>query len=341
MRRKNIDIYLDEFEEYFRSKSISPAISKKFLSAFYNHIKENESTFKKFWEFVKENRTLSIEKSIKNLNDQILNNKKNNRTIVFVSDWCHSYLGAGEIICLLISDQALSGGKRYPDLLFKDSQKKIEIKAYDVNFRLTEATSFFTDLGTIVQALVQGGFMNSLTDSNNNDLRKGLRHFCESFLCPRGYIELNSKIWKLESKDDETMIFKISPETPKEIVNYSIVRNSLRNWLGRGMLSVKLAEIIDPTRTTRIQKKEVHEYVNHILGMGDLSPIPLEQYFILCGLDSMIIYEKKNKSFPFQLVRFEDLSQFTLDRMGQGKVSYKRKSSIKSTKSSKHIRSTT
>lgn len=341
MRRKNIDIYLDEFEKYFRSKSISPAISKKFLSAFRIHIKENENTFKKFWEFIKENRELSIEESIKNLNYQILNNKKHNRTIVFVSDWCHSYLGAGEIICLLISDQALSGGKRYPDLLFKGSTKRIEIKAYDANFRLTEATSFFTDLGTIVQALVQGGFMNSLTDSNNNDLRKGLRHFCESFLCPRGYIELNSKIWKLESKDDETMIFKISPETPKEIVNYSIVRNSLRNWLGRGMLSIKLAEIIDPTRTTRIQKKEVHEYVNNILGMGGLSPIPLEQYFILCGLDSMIIYEKKNKSFPFQIVRFEDLSQFTLDRMGQGKVSYKRKSSIKPAKSSHHISSFT
>jgi len=135
------------------------------------------------------------------------------------------------------------------------------------------------------------------------------------------------------------MIFKISPDTPKEIVNYSIVRNSLRNWLGRGMLSVKLAEIIDPTRTTRIQKKEVREYVNHILGTGTLSPIPLEQYFILCGLDSMIIYQKKNKNHPFQIVRFEDLSQFTLDRIGQGKVSYKRKSSIKSAKSLQHISS--
>jgi hypothetical protein len=134
------------------------------------------------------------------------------------------------------------------------------------------------------------------------------------------------------------MIFKISPETSKEIVNYSIVRNSLRNWLGRGMLSVKLAEIIDPTRITRIQKKEVYEYVNCVLGMGDLSPIPLEQYFILCGLDSMIIYEKKNKEFPFQIVRFDELSQFTLDRIGQGKVSYKRKSLIKYTKSRKKIR---
>ena len=140
MRRRIIDIYIDEFNSYFKTKSISPAISKKFLSAFNNHIKENESTFKKFWEFIKWNSKLSIEESIKNLNDQILNNKKNNRTIVFVSDWCHSYLGAGEIICLLVSDQALSGGKRYPDLLFKDSTKRIEIKAYTANFRLTEAT---------------------------------------------------------------------------------------------------------------------------------------------------------------------------------------------------------
>lgn len=329
MRKRIIDIYIEEFDSYFKTKSISPAISKKFLSAFHNHVKENVSTFKKFWEFIKENRSLSIEESIKNLNDKILNNKKTNRTIVFVCDWCHSYLGAGEIICLLISDQALSGGKRYPDLLFKDSQKKIEIKAYDANFRLTEATSFFTDLGTIIQALVQGGFVNSLTDSNNKEIIKGLKHFCQAFLCPRGYIELNSKIWKLESKDDTTITFKLSPETPNELVNYSIVRNSLRNWLGRGMLSVKLATIIDPTRTSRIRKKEVYEYINCVLGSGNSSPIPLEQYFILCDLDSIIIYEKKNKLFPFQIIKFEALSQFKLDRIGQCKVSYKRKSLIK------------
>jgi hypothetical protein len=235
-------------------------------------------------------------------------------------------------MCLLIAENSFSGGKRKPDILFNGSDRKIEVKSYADNFRLTEATSFFTDLGTIIQALVQGGFLGSLTDSNNNDLRKGFRHFCESFLCPRGYIELNSKIWKLESKDDETMIFKISPETSKEIVNYSIVRNSLRNWLGRGMLSVKLAEIIDPTRTTRIQKKEVHEYVNHILGTGDLSPIPLEQYFVLASLDAMIIYDKKDKESPFRIYHQKDLRHFTLDRIGQAKVSYKKTLLIKSSK---------
>ena len=333
MRRKIVDIYLEEFENYLKTKSVSPLIYKKFISSFYNHVEDNELSFKRFWEFIKENRTLPIEDAIINLNKDLLNKKKTNKTIVFVSDWSHSYMGSGELICLLISNESFSGGKRYPDLLFKNSDRKIEIKSYADNFRLTEATSFFTDLGTIIQALVQGGFINSLTDSNNNELRKGLKHFCEAFLCPRGYIELNGKIWKLNYKDDDTIVFKASPDTSKEMVNYSIVRNSLRNWLGRGLLSLKLAEIIDPTRTTRIQKKEVHEYVSNILGTGEFSPIPLEQYFILCNLDSMIIYEKKNKDYPFQIVRFEDLNQFTLDRIGQGKVSYKRKSSIKVPKS--------
>jgi hypothetical protein len=236
-------------------------------------------------------------------------------------------------MCLLLSSRSYSGGKRNPDILFIDSSDKMEVKSYGENFRLTEATSFFTDLGTIIQALVQGGFIMSLTDANNNDIRKGLRHFCESFLCPRGYIELNSNIWKLESKTDDKIVFKISPESPKEYVNYSIVRNSLRNWLGRGMLSVNLASIIDPNRTTRVQKRELNDYVNNILGIGDLSPIPLEQYFILCSLNSIIIYESKNKEEPFQYIVFEDLNKFTLDRIGQAKVSYKKKSSIRSRKS--------
>ena len=236
-------------------------------------------------------------------------------------------------MCLLLSNRSYSGGKRNPDILFIDSSDKMEVKSYGENFRLTEATSFFTDLGTIIQALVQGGFIMSLTDVNNNDIRKGLRHFCESFLCPRGYIELNSNIWKLESKTDDKIVFKISPESPKEYVNYSIVRNSLRNWLGRGMLSVNLASIIDPNRTTRVQKRELNDYVNNILGVGDLSPIPLEQYFILCSLNSIIIYESKNKEEPFQYIVFEDLNKFTLDRIGQAKVSYKKKSSIRSRKS--------
>lgn len=335
MRRSNFEIYKDEFNSYFVTKLISPTISKKFLSSFYSHINDNQNSFKKFWEFIKDNRDKDIQDSLVSLNKILSEDKKISKTFYFVSDWGYSYLGPGEIMCLLLSNQSYSGGKRNPDILFLDSSKRIEVKSYAENFRLTEATSFFTDLGTIIQALVQGGFLNSLTDANNNDIRKGLRHFSESFLCPRGYIELNSNIWKLELKTENRIVFKISPESPREYINYSIVRNSLRNWLGRGMLSVKLAEIIDPNRTTRIQKKELNEYVNNILGSGDLAPIPLEQYFILCSLDSMIIYENKNKEEAYQYIKFEDLNKFTLDRIGQAKVSYKKKSSIRPRRSKK------
>jgi hypothetical protein len=101
------------------------------------------------------------------------------------------------------------------------------------------------------------------------------------------------------------------------------------------MLSLKLAEIIDPNRTSRIQKKELNDYISSILGIGELAPIPLEQYFILCSLESMIIYESKNKEEPFQFILFEDLNKFTLDRIGQAKVSYKKKSSIRPRRSKK------
>ena len=333
MRRSIFEIYKQEFDDYFKTKSISSIISKRFLSSFYSHIYENQKSFKCFWEFVKENREFPLNESLIKLNKFLFSEKKLSKTFYFVSDWSHSYLGSGEIICLLLSKDSYSGGKRNPDILFSNSSIKMEVKSYAENFRLTEATSFFTDLGTIVQALVQGGFITSLTDVNNNEIRKGLRHFYESFSCPRGYIELNSKIWKLESKTDDIIIFKSSPESPKEYVNYSVVRNSLRNWLGRGMLSVNLASIIDPNRTSRVKKKELKDYIDNLMGYGELSPIPLEQYFILCSLDSIIIYESKNKEEPFQYIVFDDLNKFTLDRIGQAKVSYKKKSSLISSKS--------
>ena len=52
---------------------------------------------------------------------------------------------------------------------------------------------------------------------------------------------------------------------------------------GAGFIGSNLASIIDPNRTTRVQKRELNDYVNNILGVGDLSPIPLEQYFILAS----------------------------------------------------------
>lgn len=324
--------YRKEFDEYFSQKSISPLIGKKFLSSFNQHIDENPKSFSEFWRFILLNKDLPMEDSIFNLNSVLKNKSKGHKTFQFIIDWSHSYLGPAELMCLFLSKDSYSGGKRYPDLLFKGSADRIEVKSYADNFRLTESTSFFTDLGTIVQALVQGGFLNSLTDINNNDLRKGVRHFCESFLCPRGFIELNSKIWKLESKTEDMMVFKVSPETSRDTIQYSMVRNSLRNWLGRGMLSIQLANIIDPTRSSRIQKKELREYVDNLMGYGDLSPIPLEQYFVLSGLNAMIIYDKKDRESPFRIYNQKDLKYFTLDRIGQAKVSYKKTGSIKSSK---------
>lgn len=313
-----------EFIEYINSKSISNTIIKKFIPNMNVHIKGNTKSFIDFWASIKELFELPIEQSIIELNRIISDRDKGHETFVFISEWTHSYLGAGELIGLLIIKDSYSGGKRKPDILYKGSDRKIEVKSYIDNFRLTESTSFFTDLGTIIQALVQGGFLNSLTDINNNDLRKGLSEFTKSFTSPRGYIELNSKIWKLESSDGETMIFKISPETSNEVVKYSTVRNSLRNWLGRGILSIQLAEIIDPTRTTRILKKELDDYVANLLGVNNRMPIALEQYFILTGIESLLIYERKDKSLPFKIYKQEDLRLFSIDRIGQSKVSYKK-----------------
>lgn len=314
-----------EFESYFNTKNISSTIRKKFISSLRSYIKDDKESLIQLMEIIRKNRHLPLETSLKNINLILINKEDGYKILDFIAEWNMSYLGSGEILILLISQTSYSGGKRNPDILFIDSNKKMEVKAYNNNFRLTESTYFFTDLGTIIQALVQGGFLESLTDINNNDLRKGLRYLCESFTAKRGFIELDKQIWKLESKTDKKMVFKASPNTPREIINYSIVRNSLRNWLGRGLLSLKLADIIDPTRVSKIQRSELVEYVRNILGIDDLSPIPLEQYFGLCGLESIILYENKNKKEPFQMIKYNDLKLFTIDRIGQSKVSYKKK----------------
>ena len=104
MRRSIFEIYKQEFEEYFKTKLISQTIAKKFISSFYAHIEENQKCFKKFWEFIKENRDKDIKDIIPILNEFIINEKKLSKTFYFVADWSHSYLGPGEIICLLLSE---------------------------------------------------------------------------------------------------------------------------------------------------------------------------------------------------------------------------------------------
>lgn len=311
-----------EFQEYFNKKKLTPSISRNFLTLFKSHIKENPESFIKFWEFVKSLWSLSIEEKILKMND-VNEEKCFYKTFFFVADWCHSYLGQSEILFLLVIHDSVSGGKKFPDIIFNDSPKRIEIKSYDGSFRVTESTFFFTDLGTIIQSLVQGGFLSSLTDINNKDLKRGISQFRESFLCERGFIELNSGIWKLEFKSEETITFRSSPETKKEFVQYSIVRNSLRNWISRGVLSIKLGKIIDPNRTSKISKKELQDYVKSLLGLAEKAPISLEQYFILCGINYLILYEKKNKKEKFKLILFEDLGKFSVERISQSKVSYK------------------
>jgi len=95
------------------------------------------------------------------------------------------------------------------------------------------------------------------------------------------------------------------------------------------MLSLELAEIIDPTRTRRIQKKELLDYVGSLLGTEDKTPIALEQYFILSGIESIVIYQKKDKLNPYQIYDQKDLGVFILDRIGQAKVSYKKRQTKK------------
>jgi hypothetical protein len=324
MARDSFTKKKNDFLSYIRTKNLTQVVYRKFSSELLGFIKENRDDFCLFFDFILEVRDKDLTDAISSLNKLISEENGGNLTAIFISDWSYTYLGPGEIICLIINSEAKSGRKRLPDIIFEDNPKRIEIKSYNNGFRLTESTSFFTDLGTIIQALVQGGFLTSLTEINNNDLRKGLRHFGEAFLCKRGFIELQNKIWKIESKTDDKIVFVKSPDTDRDIIKYSMVRNSLRNWIGRGTLSIQLMNIIDPSRKTKITKKEIQNYVKNVIGHEDRIPIPLEQYFHLCSLDSMIIYDKSLNS-PFSIIREEDLGKFKLERLSQAKVTYTKK----------------
>lgn len=314
----------NDFLEYIKTKDLTQSVFRKFSSEFVSFISKNRDDFYEFGNFINSTKSKNLKESINDLNELISQKKSGYLSAVFVSDWSHTYVGQGEIICLLIDEKTYSGRKKLPDIIFRDDNKKVEVKSYNSGFRLTESTSFFTDLGTIIQALVQGGFLTSLTEINNNELRKGLRHFGESFLCKRGFIELHGNIWKIEKKTENRITFIKSPETKREIIKYSMVRNSLRNWIGRGTLSIKLLNIIDPNRNTRIIKKEIQEYVKNIMGTEDRTPIPLEQYFNLCSISYMIMYDKSMDK-PFTVYEEKDLGVFKLERISQAKVTYTKK----------------
>ena len=121
------------------------------------------------------------------------------------------------------------------------------------------------------------------------------------------------------------ILFRRRSKKLRKYGQYSAVRNSLRNWLGRGVLSIKLGKIIDPERIEPITDTEVDEYISELKGDGEgIIPIPLDQYYHLCGLSGIIIYDDKQPN-NFQLYSLEDLSEFKIRGISQGKVEYIRK----------------
>ena len=235
-------------------------------------------------------------------------------------------LGPGELMCLIAFNDVISGGQKKPDILFPNSTRRLEVKSYQGKFRTTEATSFFTDLGAIIQALVQGGFLHSLTEITSKDLNEALSDFKECLLSPRGFIQWKGETWELDPRSGFNMIlFKRKSKKFRKYGQYSAVRNSLRNWLGRGVLSIKLGKIIDPERESEILESEIDEYIAEL--KGDLPgsvPISLDQYYHLCGLSGIVIYDQ-SKSHPFRLYELEDLSEFRIRGISQGKVEYVKK----------------
>jgi len=49
----------------------------------------------------------------------------------------------------------------------------------------------------------------------------------------------------------------------------------------------------------------------------------------LSGIESIVIYQKKDKLSPYQIYNQKELGIFVLDRIGQAKVSYKKRISKK------------
>lgn len=309
--------YKKEFIEYFNSKNIDSTIKNIFLKSFEEYIKKNKDSFIIFWEIIKKYNSLPPHLIIKKINKIY----STNNIIKFISDWKYSYIGSGEIFLNLLFKDGYSGGRKYPDILFKNSNKRIEVKLYKRCFRLTENTYFSTDLGIIIQSLVQGGFLSNIINIKNDELKEGLKYFSEAFLNNEEIIEYNNKMWKLESKLKNKIILKSVSNDFQKILRYNIVRNSIKNWVERGVLSSELIKII---KTKKITKDKINNYISNLIGTNNIAPIPLKQYFKLHNLKYIIIYEPENKNYPYQIIKYNDLKNFTIDRITQSKVSYKK-----------------
>jgi len=318
-------LYTEKIIEILSQKSLTPRVFvsvKKYIASLgeeknlllYNFISDIRS------------RNLEVEEIILLINSHLSTKTKLGLVLDSISSFRVLPLGPGELMCLMTFNNAFSGGQKKPDILFHSNSRRLEVKSYQGKFRTTEATSFFTDLGAIIQALVQGGFLHSLTEIPSKDLNNALGNFRECLLAPRGYIQWKGETWELDPSSGFNMIlFRRRSKKLRKYGQYSVVRNSLRNWLGRGVLSIKLGKIIDPERIEPITDTEVDEYISELKGDGEgIIPIPLDQYYHLCGLSGIIIYDNKQPN-NFQLYSLEDLSEFKIRGISQGKVEYIRK----------------
>jgi hypothetical protein len=318
-------LYTEKIIELLAQKSLSPRVFSSVKKHIISLGEEKNLVLHGFISNIR-SKNLGIEETILLINSHISTKTKLGAVLDNISSFRVLPLGPGELMCLMAFNDVFSGGQKKPDILFHNSTRKLEVKSYQGKFRTTEATSFFTDLGAIIQALVQGGFLHSLTEISSKDLNDALEDFRECLLAPRGYIQWKGETWELDPNSGFNMIlFRRRSKKFRKYGQYSAVRNSLRNWLGRGVLSIKLGKIIDPERTEPITDAEVDEYISELKGDKEgIIPIPLDQYYHLCGLSGIIIYDKKQFN-NFQLYSLEDLSEFKIRGISQGKVEYIRK----------------
>jgi len=318
-------LYTEKIIEILSEKSLTPRV----FSAIKKHIislGEEKNDLLYHFLFKIRSKNMNVPEIIDLINHNITNKTKLGAVLDNISSFRVLPLGPGELMSLMAFNDVFSGGQKKPDILFKKDKRKLEVKSYQGKFRTTEATSFFTDLGAIIQALVQGGFLHSLTEISSKDLNNALDDFKECLLAPRGYIQWKGETWELDPNSGFNMIlFRRRSKKFRKYGQYSAVRNSLRNWLGRGVLSIKLGKIIDPERTEEITEREVIEYISELKGdQNGITPISLDQYYHLCGLSGIIIYDKKQNQ-TFRLYSLEDLSEFKIRGISQGKVEYIRK----------------
>lgn len=316
-------LYTEKVIQILSEKSLAPRVFSSVKKHMISLGEKKNLILLRFLLYVRKKK-LSVNEITDIINSNIVNRTKLGLVLDNISSFTSLPLGPGELMCLMAFNDVISGGQRKPDLIFINKKQMMEVKSFQGKFRTTESTSFFTDLGAIIQALVQGGFLHSLTEIRPNELTGALENFKECLISPRGFIQWKGETWELQEDSANSISFIKRPRRFKKYGQYSSVRNSLRNWLGRGVLSIELGRIIDPERKEKISYEEIDRYISNLIGSNDSVPISLDQYYHLCGLSGIIIYERDSDT-PYKIYSLQDLSEFRVSRISQGKVEYVRK----------------